>query len=157
MDKWWRARGESRGEGSRHEGEREGAPNGRRVGRWKGQRETTPKPAISIGHLGVCVGSRGGSEGAPPSPQRGANVWQLKSTPSSFHLPLRRCRQPPSSSKAPRRGKNFLGVGWVSTLWPSGEPRPALFAKNRGILISSFPETLCRPPSDSYYNSKVGA
>lgn len=81
--------------------------------RWRGQRETTPKPAISIGHLGVRVSSRGGSKGGGRPPLRGANVWQLKSTPSSFHLPLRRRRQPPSSSKAPRRGKNFLGVGWI--------------------------------------------
>ena len=80
-------------------------------GKVEGQRETTPKPAISIGHLGVRVGSRGGSEGGIPSPPRGANVWQFKSTPSRFHLPLYYRRQPPSSSEAPRRGKNFLGVG----------------------------------------------
>lgn len=35
-------------------------------GKVEGQRETTPKPAISIGHLGVRVGSRGGSEGGTP-------------------------------------------------------------------------------------------
>lgn len=28
---------------------------------------------------------------------------------------LRHRRQPPSSTKAPRRGKNFLGIGWVES------------------------------------------
>lgn len=103
-----------------------------REGRWRGQRETIPKPAISIGHLGVRLGSRGGSEGAPP---RGANVWQLKSTPSRFHLPLCHRRQPPSSSKAPRRGKNFLGVGWVEGV--------LLFSQRIAVSLFLHSPTLC--------------
>lgn len=95
--------------GSRHEG---GTPTGGRIsGGGKGK---LPQNLLSrldtLGCASVVVVE---AKGAPPPHPRGANVWQLKSTPSRFHLPLCHRRQPPSSSEAPRRGKNFLGVGWV--------------------------------------------
>lgn len=93
----------------------------------RGRGETTPKPAISIGHLGVRVGSRGGSEGAPLPPPRGANVWQLKSTPSRFHLSAIAANR--HRRRKPRGvGKTFSVLGWAREGERGRESRVLLFS-----------------------------